>query len=64
MTSIRPRLRRRPRHPMPPWLAAEHLAGFLLGLALAAMAIDHGRSTAPTPSALPAAQTLTQFPGP
>ena len=27
---------------MPPWIAAEHLAGFLLGLALAAMAIDHG----------------------
>jgi len=28
---------------MPPWLAAEHLAGFLLGLALAGMAIDYGR---------------------
>jgi hypothetical protein len=27
---------------MPPWIAAEHVAGFLLGLALAAMAIDHG----------------------
>lgn len=28
--------------PTPPWIRAEHLAGFLLGLALAAMAIDHG----------------------
>lgn len=54
--------RSRPR--MPPWLATEHVAGFLLGLALAAMAIDYGRSAAPPPSALPAAQTLTQFPGP
>jgi hypothetical protein len=49
---------------MRPWHVAEYAGGFLLGLALAAMAIDHGRSTAPTPSALPAAQTLTQFPGP
>ncbi len=54
----------RPRSPMCPWHVAEYAWGFLLGLALAAMAIDHGRSTAPTPSALPAAQTLTQFPGP
>ncbi len=45
-----------------PWVHAEHLAGFVLGLALAAMAIDHGRHTAPPP--LPSAQTLTQFPGP
>jgi hypothetical protein len=28
--------------PTPPWVRAEYLAGFLLGLALAAMAIDHG----------------------
>ena len=27
---------------MPPWIAAEHLAGLLLGLALAAMAVDYG----------------------
>lgn len=52
----------RRRAPMPPWLYAEHLAGFVLGLALAAMAIDHGRHTAPPP--LPSAQTITQFPGP
>jgi hypothetical protein len=32
-----------------PWLYAEHIAGFLLGLALAAMAVDHGMSN-PTPS--------------
>ena len=54
MTSIRPRLKRRPRRPMPPWITAEHLAGFLLGLALAAMAIDYGRqrptNTLPSPS--------------
>jgi hypothetical protein len=25
-----------------PWLYAEHIAGFLLGLALAAMAVDYG----------------------
>ena len=46
MTFSRPRLTRRQsrrRAPMPPWLAAEHLAGFLLGLALAGMAIDYGR---------------------
>ena len=45
-----------------PWVHAQHLAGFVLGLALAAMAIDHGRHTAPPP--LPSAQTITQFPGP
>ncbi len=40
---------------MPPWIAAEHVAGFLLGLALAAMAIDHGmrhptQTLPPTPT--------------
>ena len=44
----------RTRH-MPPWIAAEHVAGFLLGLALAAMAIDHGyqrptQTLPPTPT--------------
>lgn len=41
---------------MPPWIAAEHIAGFLLGLALAAMAIDHGMqhptNTLPRPVAI------------
>lgn len=46
---------------MPPWLAAEHLAGFFLGLALAAMAIDHGMQhpTNTLPSPVP-----TTYPGP
>ncbi|MFZ9655519.1 MAG: hypothetical protein ACO29V_07730 [Limnohabitans sp.] len=40
---------------MPPWIAAEHLAGFLLGLALAGMAIDYGyqrptQTLPPTPT--------------
>lgn len=43
---------------MPPWIAAEHVAGFLLGLALAAMAVDHGmqhptNTLPPTPMAYP-----------
>ncbi len=61
MTSLRPRSQRRPRAPMPPWLAAEHLAGFVLGLALAAMAIDHGMQhpTNTLPSPVP-----TTYPGP
>jgi hypothetical protein len=46
---------RRRKRPMPPWLAAEHVAGFLLGLALAAMAIDYGyqrptQTLPPTPT--------------
>ncbi len=61
MTSIRPRMKRRPRRPMPPWITAEHLAGLLLGLALAAMAIDYGRqrptNTLPSPSPI-------AYPGP
>lgn len=58
MTPSRPRLTRRRsrRAPMPPWIAAEHIAGFLLGLALAAMAIDHGMqhptNTLPRPVAV------------
>lgn len=46
---------------MPPWIAAEHAWGFLLGLALAAMAIDHGRHhpTNTLPSLAPIA-----YPGP
>jgi len=47
---------------MPPRLSAEHVIGFILGLAIAAVAIDHGRSTAPSP--LPSPRTLTEFPGP
>ncbi len=40
---------------MPPWIAAERVAGFLLGLALAAMAIDYGyqrpsQTLPPTPT--------------
>lgn len=49
---------------MPPWLYAEHVAGVLLGLALAGMAIDYGRHNPPTRSFLPPTQSLTQFPGP
>lgn len=58
MTPSRPRLNRRyPRRaPMPPWIAAEHVAGFVLGLALAAMAVDHGMqrptNTLPRPVAI------------
>jgi hypothetical protein len=45
----------RPRRPTPPWIRAEHIAGVLLGLALAAMAIDHGyrhptQTLPPTPT--------------
>lgn len=45
----------RPRRPTPPWIRAEHLAGLLLGLSLAAMAIDHGyqrpsQTLPPTPT--------------
>lgn len=49
---------------MPPWQIAEYVWGLCLGLALAGMAIDYGRRTAPSPAPLPAVQTLTQFPGP
>jgi hypothetical protein len=48
-------------HRTAPWLHAEHLAGFLLGLALAAMAIDHGMRTAPS-SALPLTPVRTTGP--
>lgn len=53
MTHVRSSYRRN--RPMPPWIAAEHVAGFLLGLALAAMAIDHGmrhptQTLPPTPT--------------
>lgn len=49
--------KRAPRtHLMPPWVAAEHVAGFLLGLALAAMAVDYGyqrpSNTLPRPVAI------------
>lgn len=43
---------------------ADWAAGLVLGIALAGIAIDYGRRTAPSPAQLPAAQTLTQFPGP
>jgi hypothetical protein len=47
--------------PTPPWIRAEHLAGFLLGLALAAMAVDYGyqRPTNTLPSLTP-----IHYPGP
>ncbi len=60
MTLLRSKRNRR-RAPMQPWLHAEHLAGFLLGLALAAMAIDHGMQTAP-PSSLPVTPIATTGP--
>lgn len=46
------------KRPMPPWIAAEHVAGFLLGLALAAMAVDYGyqrpsNTLPPAPMAYP-----------
>jgi ABC-type branched-subunit amino acid transport system ATPase component len=46
-------------------LTIEHGIGFLCGLAIAAMAIDHGRQLA-RPSSIPshAARSLTTFPGP
>lgn len=52
MTQLRSGRRRK--RPMPPWLYTEHVLGFLLGLALAAWAIDHGMrqptQTLPPPS--------------
>jgi hypothetical protein len=54
----KPRIRRA--RALPPWIAADYLLGFLLGLALGAMAIDHGIRTArSTPSPVP-----TVYPGP
>ena len=47
---------------MPPWLYAEHFAGFFLGLALAAMAVDHGMRHAPSPNPLPVAPVATTGP--
>lgn len=38
----------RPRRPTPPWIRAEHVAGLLIGLALAAMAIDYGYQRPPS----------------
>lgn len=57
MSSLRSKRAPRKR-PMPPWIAAEHVAGFLLGLALAAMAVDYGyqrpsNTLPPTPMAYP-----------
>jgi hypothetical protein len=57
MSSLRSKRAPR-RRPMPPWIAAEHVAGFLLGLALAAMAVDYGyqrpsNTLPPTPMAHP-----------
>lgn len=57
MSSLRSKRAPR-RRLMPPWLAAEHVAGFLLGLALAAMAVDYGyqrpsNTLPPTPMAYP-----------
>ena len=49
---------------MPPWICAERIAGFVLGLALAGMAIDYGRSAAYRSAPLPPANTLTAYPGP
>lgn len=59
MTKPYPHRPPRPRA-LPPWIAADYLLGFLLGLALGAMAIDHGIRTArSTPSPVP-----TVYPGP
>ena len=41
MTALRSKRNPR-RRPMPPRLTTEHVAGFVLGLAIAAMCIDHG----------------------
>lgn len=54
MTALRSKRTPR-RRPMPPWITAEHVAGFVLGLALAGMAIDHGmqhptQTLPPTPT--------------
>ena len=54
--------RTRHKHAMPPWLYAEHFAGFFLGLALAAMAVDHGMRHAPSPNPLPVAPVATTGP--
>ncbi len=56
MTRYPYRPHRSRRHPTPPWIRAEHIAGVLLGLSLAAMAIDHGYRH-PTQT-LPATPTL------
>jgi hypothetical protein len=37
---------RTPETTRPPWVVADYLLGFLLGLALGAMAIDHGARSA------------------
>lgn len=48
-----------PPRPDAPWIAAEHVAGFVLGLALSAMAFDYGTRhptntlPSPTPIAYP-----------
>ncbi|MEB3209302.1 MAG: hypothetical protein VKK63_10355 [Synechococcus sp.] len=50
---------------MPPWVVADYLLGFLLGLALGVMCIDSGRRyAATTPAPPPPAHTLTHYPGP
>lgn len=66
MTPSRSRSKpRRARAPMPPWVVADYLLGFLLGLALGVMCIDSGRRyAATTPAPPPPAHTLTHFPGP
>lgn len=47
---------------MPPWIAADYLLGFCLGIALGLMAIDTGMREARTPQ--PPPPIPTQFPGP
>ena len=61
MTPTRIRSGRPRRAPMP-WLYAEHIAGLVLGLALAAMAVDYGMNHAPSPSPLPVAPAATTGP--
>lgn len=50
---------------MRPWIHADYVLGFLLGIALGLMAIDTGRRcVASSPSPPPSAPTLTHYPGP
>lgn len=65
MTISRPASQRRLRRPgMPPWQLADYALGFLLGLALGAMAIDHGMREARSAPDQPRPVLRTQYPGP
>ena len=49
---------------MHPWIAAEYVLGFLFGLGLGAMAIDHGfqQAKGPAPYVTPTSRSLTTGP--